>query len=56
MGCILTLKVWGNCWDRRTSSRDPWCSRQASSSDQSSTVRGRSDGGSGWNNICVSGS
>ena len=40
LGCILTLNVWGNCRDWRTSSRDPWCSRQASSSDQSSTVYG----------------
>ena len=38
LGCILTLNVWGNCRDRGASSSDPWCLRQASSSDQSSTV------------------
>ena len=38
LGCILTLNVKGNCRDRRTDTSDAWCSRQASSSDQSSTV------------------
>ena len=35
---ILTLNIWGIFRDWRMSSSDPWCSRQASSSDQSSSV------------------
>ena len=38
LGCILTLNALGNCCDQRMSLSEPWCSRQASSSDQSSTV------------------
>ena len=38
LGFVLTLNELGNCRDQRTSSIDSWCPRQASASDQSSTV------------------
>ena len=43
----FNIKCIGKLQDRRTSSSDPWCSGQASSSDQSSTVCVFN-----WNQVC----